>query len=247
MKKALPAIVAAFSWMLLFLTLQTAAVLLIPDSLSYAAMLSYGILIALGASWFLLQKRPLMNPISVGTGVSAALLGMSLMPLFLLGIALLPFPEQWLYSYEESASPLMSEPPGRLFVLTVLVAPAAEELLMRGLVYPNLRKALPKVPAMLLCAVLFGALHEGLLWFLYASLFGLLLVWVLERSSSLAPCILMHMAFNLGNFLPEQVFSPVGFAICTTTALLAACWFRHCTKVRKSTLTEPTISAKMSL
>ncbi len=247
MKKALLAIVAALGWMLLFLVLQTTAVLLIPSSVSYAAMLSDGILIFLGTAWLLLRKKPLLQPFSVGTGISAALLGVSLMPLLLVALACLPLPEQWLLSYEESSSLLMNEPPVQLFILTVLIAPTAEELLMRGLVYPNLRKALPKVPAMLICAVLFGALHGDLLWFLYASLFGLLLVWVLERSSSLAPCILMHMAFNLGNFLPEQVFSPVGFAICTTTAVLAACWFRHCTKVRKSTLTEPTISAKMSL
>ncbi len=247
MKKGLIAIGASLGWVLLFVVLQAAAVLLVPSSLSIAAICSDCALIAFCTGWFLWRKKPVLQRFSIGTGVSVFLLGLSLMPLLLLGLTLLPIPEQWLISYEESSSPLMNEPTVRLFVLSVLVAPVAEELLMRGVIYLTLRKAFPKVWAMVLSAVLFGALHGSLLWFLYAALFGLLLAWVLDRSGSLGPCVLMHMAFNLGNFLPEGLFSVFGFAICTTAAVLAACWFRHCTKVRKSTLTEPTISAKMSL
>ncbi len=233
--------------MLLFVVLQTVAVLLIPNSVSIAAICSDGLWILLGTGFLLLRKRPILQPFSAGTGVSAFLLGLALMPLLLVVLALLPIPEQWLISYEESSSHLMNEPTLPLFFLSVLVAPAAEELLLRGLVYSTLRKAFPKVWTMVLSSALFGALHGDLLWALYAFLFGLLLAWVLERSGSLGPCILMHMGFNLGNFLPERLFSPLGFAICTTAAVLVAYWFRHCTKVRKSTLTEPTISAKMSL
>lgn len=247
MKKGLFAIGASLGWILLFLVLQTAAAVLIPDSVSIAAICSDGLLIFLGAGWLLLRKQPILLPFSAGAGVSAFLLGLALMPLLLIALTLLPFPEQWLISYEESSSHLMNEPPLLLFFLSVLVAPAAEELLIRGLVYSTLRNAFPKGWTMFLSSAMFGALHGSLLWALYAFVFGLLLAWVLERSGSLGPCILMHMAFNLGNFLPEGLFSPFGFAICTTAAVLAAFWFKHCTKIRKSTLTEPTISTKMSL
>lgn len=247
MKKFILAIGASLGWVLLFEVLQTAAVLLLPGSVSIAAICSDGVLILLCARWLLLRKKTLLQPFSVEAGTSSFLLGLSLMPSLLVSLVLLPVPEPWLISYEESFSQLMNEPAVQLFVLSVLVAPVAEELLVRGLVYPTLRQALPKGWAMVLSAAIFGAFHGDRLWFLYATLFGLLLAWVLEESGSLGPCMLMHMAFNLGNFLPEGVFSPIGFAICTTTAILAAFWFKHCTKVRKSTLTESTISAKMSL
>ncbi len=188
-----------------------------------------------------------LHPISVGTGLSALLLGLGLMPLFLLTLMLLPLPEQWLTAYESAVSPLQHEPIALLFVLSVLVAPVTEEALVRGVIYSRLRAAFPRPWAAVCSAVVFGALHGELLWAVLAGLFGLLLVWARERSGSLWPCVLLHMGYNGCNFLPEGLFSPLGLAICTTTALLAGRWFIHCTKVQKSTLTEPPSSANMSL
>ena len=86
---------------------------------------------------------------------------------------------------------------------SVLVAPVAEELFYRGMLFPALRKRLPLWPAMGISAVLFGLSHlqttlEGYLLVLLIIIpFGMFLAYVYERRGTLLVPILTHSIFNL--------------------------------------------------
>jgi membrane protease YdiL (CAAX protease family) len=129
--------------------------------------------------------------------------------------------------------------------VAVVVAPLAEELLFRGVLYPALRAqqvlrwnrllspseggqtqtclsvwrrglrhlaaGLPPgwsawlgTPrpwaAAVLTSVLFGSIHLNVMTFLPLSFFGLVLIWLYEKTGNLLAPILSHSLFNLANF-----------------------------------------------
>jgi len=84
-----------------------------------------------------------------------------------------------------------------LVLMVVIVAPVCEELFFRGLVQGGLERSLPRVPALLLSALIFGAVHFQLLQFLGLGLFGLVLAVALNRTGRLPVTIFLHMGFNL--------------------------------------------------
>lgn len=85
----------------------------------------------------------------------------------------------------------------------VLVAPLAEELCFRGLLFPALRKRLPLWPAMGLSGLAFGATHvqttlEGyLLVLLIIMPLGMFLAYAYERTRTLLVPVTAHALFNL--------------------------------------------------
>ncbi|MCX6049256.1 MAG: type II CAAX endopeptidase family protein [Chloroflexi bacterium] len=83
-----------------------------------------------------------------------------------------------------------------LLLLVAVVAPIAEELLFRGLVYPVLRRSWGVTFAIILSALLFGLAH--VIPVLIPGLFfvGLILAWVRERSGSVIPGMLIHALQN---------------------------------------------------
>jgi len=84
-----------------------------------------------------------------------------------------------------------------LVLMVVIVAPVCEELFFRGLVQGGLERSLPRAPALLLSALIFGAVHFQLLQFLGLGLFGLVLAVALNRTGRLSVTIFLHMGFNL--------------------------------------------------
>lgn len=78
-----------------------------------------------------------------------------------------------------------------------LVAPVAEEIFFRGVLYPALRKTLPTVPSVLLSSAAFGAAHFESMR-LHAFLLGLVAAILVEYTGSLVPAILAHMGVNTG-------------------------------------------------
>ncbi|MCB0128470.1 MAG: CPBP family intramembrane metalloprotease [Caldilineaceae bacterium] len=83
-----------------------------------------------------------------------------------------------------------------LMVLIAVVAPVAEELFFRGMLYPLLRQRWAMWPAILLNGLLFSLIH--FLPPLLPGLFivGVVLAWVRDRSGSLIPGILLHAMQN---------------------------------------------------
>jgi membrane protease YdiL (CAAX protease family) len=78
----------------------------------------------------------------------------------------------------------------------VLVAPLCEELLFRGYLYPVAKKFTGPWLAACSSALFFATAHGNLSALLPLFLFGLLLVWIYEKTGSLWAPIAVHFCFN---------------------------------------------------
>ncbi|NUN50575.1 MAG: CPBP family intramembrane metalloprotease [Candidatus Brocadiae bacterium] len=84
-----------------------------------------------------------------------------------------------------------------LAVLAVaVVAPIAEEILFRGVLFRALRLRWGVFPAMLVSAAIFSAVHLDLLHALPIFMLGLVLAFITEESGSLIPGITLHALVN---------------------------------------------------
>jgi hypothetical protein len=91
-----------------------------------------------------------------------------------------------------------------VFLLIVLLAPAAEELLCRGLLLDWLRQRLAVAPAIAISALVFGLLHGisvhsgtiGWLQFCYRVVLGAASGVFAVRYRSLLPCFVLHAVNN---------------------------------------------------
>ena len=83
-----------------------------------------------------------------------------------------------------------------LLLLVAIIAPVAEELFFRGMLYPLLRQRWGVVLAVVMSALIFGLVHlipvliPGLVFV------GLLLGWVRQRSNSVVPGMIIHALQN---------------------------------------------------
>lgn len=90
--------------------------------------------------------------------------------------------------------------------VAIVLAPPAEEMLFRGLLYPTLKRSgFPRL-ALWGTALLFAAVHWNLLSFLPLVLLALLLTWLYEKTDNLLAPIAAHGLFNLLNFVALQFF-----------------------------------------
>lgn len=84
----------------------------------------------------------------------------------------------------------------QLFVLTCLVAPLAEELFFRGILYRSLRDVLPRQGAALAGATVFALVHFEVQFFVPLVVLGYLLCVIYEKSGSIKVVITMHFLQN---------------------------------------------------
>lgn len=128
-------------------------------------------------------------------------------------------PSEWMvermeYSLPEATEKLfeqiMGEPLGYLAI--GILAPLAEELVFRGAV---LRKLLAIFggkwhwAAIVISALVFGAVHGNLPQFVHAALIGLLLGWMYYRTGSILPGVMFHwinntVAYLMFNLMPQM-------------------------------------------
>ena len=98
---------------------------------------------------------------------------------------------------------LNSSSPGAIAALgavTVLVAPLAEELLFRGILYPTIKQLGFPRAAVWGTSVLFALIHNNLAAFVPLMLMAIVLVWLYEKSDNLLAPIAAHVIFNAVNF-----------------------------------------------
>lgn len=100
-------------------------------------------------------------------------------------------------SYAETSEVLNSGSLWLKLFCTGLVAPVAEELLIRGLVFGRLRDLMKPGTAILWSAIFFGIFHGNLVQGVYAALCGLYLGWVMEHFGTIKAPIAAHMAANI--------------------------------------------------
>lgn len=124
---------------------------------------------------------------------------------FNLLIGLTPLPTLF-PGYETASDSLYTGSLLSLVAASVVTAPILEELLVRGILYRNLKRALQNPYAAIACAsLLFGILHGNLVQGLFAFLIGLYLNWVYEAEGSLLPAILAHGAVNASTIFLERM------------------------------------------
>ena len=87
-----------------------------------------------------------------------------------------------------------------LAVMAVGLAPVAEEILFRGILYPTACRLWNSRVALWGTSVAFGAFHANLMTFLPLTFLGAMLAWLYGRTGNLLAPILAHSLFNLANF-----------------------------------------------
>jgi CAAX protease family protein len=160
----------------------------------YGIMLGITLLIARGTN--LRETLALQRPRSIGRAVwqsAAALAG-----IWVIGAALAPFlnagdeqgfiPERW---EPDRAGAFAAN-----VVVVVLVGPAVEELLYRGLGYSAARAHLGAAAAVVLTAAAFAAAHGLLLGLPILLVFGAALALLRRATESVYPGIVLHALFN---------------------------------------------------
>ncbi len=102
-----------------------------------------------------------------------------------------------LENYEQLISSIIGQSPTWLVLLTIgIVAPIAEELLFRGLVFHMFNRHMNVKIALIIQGLLFGAFHMNLVQGVYASVLGIVLGMAYLLTGSLWIPILMHIVNN---------------------------------------------------
>ncbi len=200
--------------------------------LSLYASIVYNLL-AIGAVWGIcrLQKTTMgqglgLTPAPKSKGTESFFFGLAAGMLVVLVLNLLPLPEEALESYGEQSSFLLAGPLPLRAIAVAFLAPLAEEILFRGLIYRTLSQALSRPWAIALCALIFGLLHGHPIWIAYAALLGVLMCLVLDATGSLWCAVFFHMGVNLMGsfFMPAMpwAYSGVFLALSLVVSLLLA-------------------------
>ena len=83
----------------------------------------------------------------------------------------------------------------------VIIAPLAEEVLFRGILYPAIRQhGYPRL-ALWGGAVFFGAIHMNVATFIPLTIFAVALAWLYDRTRNLTTPVMAHLVFNMTNFI----------------------------------------------
>jgi membrane protease YdiL (CAAX protease family) len=85
-------------------------------------------------------------------------------------------------------------------LLAVFLAPLAEEMIFRGILYPTIKQVGYPRTALWVTSLLFGAIHFNLIAFVPLTLFSVLLISIYERTGSLWASITAHSLFNFTSF-----------------------------------------------
>lgn len=86
-------------------------------------------------------------------------------------------------------------------LLAVVIAPLTEELIFRAGVFRYLRTRLPRIPALLIPAVFFAALHGNVAAFAPLVALGIIFAVAYERTGRVAVPMIAHGLFNLHTLL----------------------------------------------
>jgi membrane protease YdiL (CAAX protease family) len=146
-----------------------------------------------GLGWALLLAAlavALVWPVAIGLQLA------SVKALTLINI---PTPEQ------EAVQTIRSTGPGLdriyLIIFTVLIAPPAEEMLFRGIIYPTIKyNGFPRA-AWWVTSAAFGGIHLSASIFLPLTLLALVLTFLYEKTDNLLAPIFAHSAFNAVNLV----------------------------------------------
>ena len=82
-------------------------------------------------------------------------------------------------------------------ISSALMTPILEELVFRGILFTRLKSMLPKIPAIVVSALIFAAVHFNIVQFIYAFLLGIVLAILMDQADHVYPAIIGHITANL--------------------------------------------------
>lgn len=132
-----------------------------------------------------------------------AFLNILITGLFDLAIIYLPIKRQ-LEEFQGLMEPLMESGFIPLLLAVSISAPIFEEIIFRGIIFNDFRKALPVWLAILIQGLLFGLFHGNWIQGVYATLLGIVLGIVYYRYRSIWAVILLHFSYNTISLLLDQ-------------------------------------------
>lgn len=107
--------------------------------------------------------------------------------------------------YSELSEQTMVGQPVWLLILVVgILAPIAEELVFRGLVFRRMKDWMKPGLAVVFSSLLFGLYHGNMVQFLYATLMGMILAVIYHRTGTLWTSILAHITANLWSLFGNE-------------------------------------------
>lgn len=107
----------------------------------------------------------------------------------------------WVKQSLNTPSPIQNlmetTPLATIIAASLIAAPLGEEALVRGFIYPTMRKHLSAPFTIALTACLFALLHGNLVQIVLTLPLGIVLGYLYEQTHDLRVCIGAHMLFNL--------------------------------------------------
>lgn len=116
----------------------------------------------------------------------------------------------------ETFNSMIQEHFGIYLLLTCLIAPFTEEILMRGILLGHLKKIAPVGISAVLTGIVFAGIHGTSIHMYVGTLFGVFLAYVYEITGKLRYCVLCHMFYNFATIILS------GFAI---SGVVTTTWF----------------------
>lgn len=86
-------------------------------------------------------------------------------------------------------------------VLTGFVAPLAEEMLFRGIIFNSFKRSLPALPAALISSAFFGVYHGNSVQGFYGFFLALLFIYAYEYYGDFKVPVVLHVVHNLVSYL----------------------------------------------
>ncbi len=153
-----------------------------------------------------IRKKLDLNPIKWQYALYAILIGLAANPLFSIAVTLLPISEEMLSSYEQASSSVIGSVNVFAIIGVVILAPIIEEVLFRGIIYKGLKSIAPMWVAIIAQGLIFGLMHGNIIWSTATCIISFALVFLYERTKSLAAPIIAHIALNSYPFIFMVLF-----------------------------------------
>lgn len=163
-----------------------------------------------------IKKEPVQNYLFLGVATIGAMLGLNML-LDLAGVT------NNSAAYQEVARQQYAAGLWMGLLLYVLVAPLAEELLFRGIIYNSLKGPVRPLLAMLMAAVFFGVYHGNWVQGIYGFLMGCLMIYGYEYFGDFRVPVIMHGAVNLVSYLLSNTALAVSGFVCWPVCVVCLC------------------------
>lgn len=126
-------------------------------------------------------------------------------------------------SYEDLAQnfDLSTASPVLMILAVCIVGPIAEELVFRGMIFGKLRRAFSFWPAAIISGIMFGVFHMNIMQGVYASVLGVLLAYVYEKTQTIFGSIFFHIVFNASSYITDFVNSGIQSVVPSETVYSA--------------------------